>query len=116
MRGINLLKGWINSGYGFPVENAGENSYKKSDKEIGINSCVKFYWSDSPLSLSCEKKYFHECIVQVKNQDTFTLVQILQGEKKAFGSWKRVDNIDYKYCENSLTTTSTDKTQGELSK
>lgn len=114
VRGVNPLKGWINSGYGFPLtleNNENETTYEKPNEEIRKDSLIKFYWSDSPLSLSCEKNYLHECIVQVTDQDSFKLIKILQGEAVAFGNWERINDIDYQYEESNKTTSFVDKTK-----
>lgn len=111
VRGVNPLKGWINSGYGFPVKQLNDDTYEKSDEEIEEGSLVKFYWSDSPLSISKEKNYLHECIVQITDSKKIKLVQILQGEAVAFGNWERINYIDYQYDEGNKTTSFVDKTK-----
>lgn len=110
VRGENKCKGWINSGYGVLLKekfdendkNVVEKDYSKYDEEeadsnstIEKNSLLKFYWSDSPLSQSSEKNYFHEVIVRVVNKNKFELLQVVNGRGTAFGSWKRVEGYHF---------------------
>lgn len=106
VHGINTCKGWINSGYGSLLtgnikEDGGNEEkaeyYSKLDEAnegiIKPDSLVRFYWSDSPLSLSCERECFHEVIVGVVSPDEFKLIQVVNGTPTAFGSWKRLSNL-----------------------
>lgn len=113
VRGENKCKGWINSGYGVLLKekfdendkNEAEKDYSNYEEEaadsnniIGKNSLLKFYWSDSPLSQSSEKDYFHKVIVRVVDKDKFELLQVLKGNGTSFGSWERIRK-DYNYLE-----------------
>lgn len=113
VRGENKEKGWINSGYGVLLkkkfdENLTTKDYSDYEEEdvesneqnniIEDDSLLKFYWSDSPLSQSSEKKHFHEVIVRVVNKDKFELLQVLKGNGTSFGSWERIRK-DYNYLE-----------------
>lgn len=106
VRGINTCKGWINCGYGSLLngklkedgndEEKAEyysNLLEDGNESIKIGSLIRFYWSDSPLSLSCERECFHEVIVKVVSPDEFKLIQVLNGTATAFGSWKRLSNL-----------------------
>lgn len=116
-QGINLHDFWINFGHGIHVEKTDDGKYIETAREINIGSYIKFRWSDSPLSTSCEKEFSHECIVQVVSNNEFNLVQILKRSGFAFGSWIRFPHITYdsitKKFEISYDPNTQSNTQGD---